>query len=287
MIVRRAARRSFLVGCALLAACGLSSRQRAAVETFSTATLEFTGVTSTELVRTRTDVLEMNALRVQLDDDTLDRERMDEHFTVDRVKRRLDALTALQRYATLLQTLVTSSQQAELSQAADSFVGSLRKVEGVDLSDAKAAAVSAAVQRVGGLLVEAMRARAVREVVLEADPAVLQVIALIERDFDRTAEHWSLGYAQVATALDGAAALAARRVHDAALVGEARVLAQRNRERFAAIAARVQEAAGAVRAAETDLRGVVESRRAETADIERLAAEVDDFVKIYAILRDR
>lgn len=280
--------RPFLFACALLAACGLGTRQRAAVQTFSAATLDFASVSSSELVKTRTDVLEMNALRVELDDDTVDRARMDQPFTVDRVKRRLDALAALERYATLLQTLVTSSEDAALERASDSFVGSLRKVEGVGLSDAKAAAISLAVQRVGGLLVEEMRARAVREVVLQAEPAVLQVVGLVERDFDPTAEHWSLGYDVVASSLDGAAALAARaRSHDAALVGEARVLAQRNRERFAAVAGRVAEAAAGIRAAEANLVQVVQSRDAESADIDRFAAEVEDFVQIYAILRDR
>ena len=281
--------RCLVLACVVLAGCGLSTHQRVAVETFSAATLDFASVSSSELVKTRTDVLEMNALRVELDDDTVDRTRMDEPFDVDRVKRRLDALAALERYATLLQTLVTSSEGASLERASDSFVGSLRKVEGVGLSDAKAAAISAAVQRVGGLLVEEMRARAVREVVLQAEPAVLQVIGLVERDFDPAAEHWSLGYDVVASSLDGAAALAARatRAHDAALVGEARVLAQRNRERFAAVAAQVKDAAAGIRAAQANLVQVVQSRDADSTDIERFAGEVEDFVQIYAILRDR
>src|SRR5438477_12793331 len=105
----------------LLASCGLSTRQQAAVQTFSAATLDFATVSSAEFVKSRTDVLEMNGLRMALGD-KVNHAGMDGPFTVDQVKTRLDALAALQGYATLLHTLVTSSQEEELKRASDSFV---------------------------------------------------------------------------------------------------------------------------------------------------------------------
>jgi hypothetical protein len=75
--------------------CGLTLQQRAAVERFSAATIDFATLTSSELVRSRTDVLEMNTLRVQLNDDTVKLDRMDAHFTVEQVKVRVDAMHAL------------------------------------------------------------------------------------------------------------------------------------------------------------------------------------------------
>jgi hypothetical protein len=75
--------------------CGLTLQQCAAVERFSAATMEFATLTSSELVRSRTDVLEMNTLRVQLNDDTVKLDRMDAHFTVEQVKVRVDAMHAL------------------------------------------------------------------------------------------------------------------------------------------------------------------------------------------------
>jgi hypothetical protein len=143
-----------LTGLLVLAACGLSTRQQTTVQTFSAATIEFTRISSTEPVKSRTDVLRMNGLRRELDDRALQDGGMDRFFTVERVKTRVDALDALERYATLLHTLVTTSEEAELWQASASFVTSLRKVDGVTLSDTKAAAIGAAVERVGGLLVE-------------------------------------------------------------------------------------------------------------------------------------
>jgi hypothetical protein len=54
-------------------------------------------------------------------------------------------------YAELLHTLVTTSQQVQLKNAADSFVTSLRKVQDVSLSDDKVGAIGLAIQQVGGL----------------------------------------------------------------------------------------------------------------------------------------
>jgi hypothetical protein len=288
--VFRAAIRAGVVLVALvgLAGCGLTTRQESAVRTFSAATIDFTRISSTELVKSRTDVLRMNALRQELDDGTLDGGAMDRFFTVERVKTRLDALAALERYATLLHALVTSSQAAELRAASTSFVTSLRKVDGMTLSDTRAAALAAGVERVGGLLVEYMRARAVREVVTAADPAVVRLIALVRRDFDPGEEHLSLGYDLVVQALGGAADLAARRdgTCDAALIGEARVVAQRNGARVTAVASRVTSAADALVAAEGRLREAVAAREADTAGIERFAEQVRDLTTIYTILRD-
>ena len=77
-----------------LSGCGLSVQQRAAVQKFSAATIDFATLTSSELVKSRTDVLEMNTLRVQLNDDTVKLDRMDAHFTVERVKERVDEAMA-------------------------------------------------------------------------------------------------------------------------------------------------------------------------------------------------
>ena len=80
----------------------------------------------------------------------------------------------------------------------------------------------------GGLLVEYMRAKAVREVVTSTHPIVLQIIDLVRRDFNPKADHWSLGYDKVINALKGAEALAARGANAQILtpfIGEAQVLA--------------------------------------------------------------
>jgi len=118
--------------------CGLTVGQRSAVEKFSAATADFATLTSSEFIKTRTDVIEMNKLRIQLKDDAASADRLDEHFTLDRVKIRLDAVSALKEYAQMLHALVTTDQKDQLKNAADSFVSSVKKVKGVTLSPTSA-----------------------------------------------------------------------------------------------------------------------------------------------------
>jgi hypothetical protein len=270
--------------------CGLTLQQRAAVERFSAATIDFATLTSSELVRSRIDVLEMNTLRVQLNDDTVKLDRMDAHFTVEQVKVRVDAMHALQEYAELLHTLVTASQQAQLQNAADSFVTSLRKVRGVSLSDEKAGAIGLAIQQVGGLVVEYMRAKAAREVVTTSHDTILQLVDLVRRDFNPKADHWSLGYDVVVTALVGAAEFAAvgpNAAIRAPLVGEAKVVAAQNRARFTIVAAQVDASAAALREAQINLLSALKSSDVTLDDINNYVVQLQDFVEIYSILRAR
>lgn len=273
-----------------LAGCGLTLQQRAAVERFSAATIDFTTLTSSELIKSRTDVLQMNTLRVQLNDDTVKPDHMDEHFTVDRVRVRVDAMHALKEYAELLHMLVTTSQQAQLKNAADSFVVSLRKVQGVSLSDDKAGAIGMAIQQVGGLVVEYMRAKAAREVVTASHDAILQLVDLVRRDFNPQADHWSLGYDVVVTALVGAAEFAAvgpNAAMRAPLVGEAKVAAAQNRARFTTLAVQVDGSAVALREAQINLRDVLQSSDVTFDGINSYVTQLQDFVEIYSILRAR
>jgi hypothetical protein len=269
--------------------CGLTLQQRAAVERFSAATIDFATLTASELIRSRTDVLEMNTLRVQLNDDTVKLDRMDAHFTVEQVKVRIDAMHALQAYAELLHTLVTTSQQAQLQNAADSFVSSLRKVQGVSLSDEKAGAIGLAIQQVGGLIVEYMRAKAAREVVTASHDAILRLVDLVRRDFNPKADHWSLGYDVVVTALVGAAELAAVRpaAARAPLVGAAKVVAAQNRARFTTLAVQVDASAVALREAQINLRSALQSSDVTLDNINSYAGQLQNFVEIYSILRAR
>jgi hypothetical protein len=272
----------------VVAGCGLTLQQKAAVQKFAVATAGFATLTSSEFVSTRGDLIEMNTLRVELGDDAVRADRTDAPFTVERVKVRVDAATALRDYADLLNALATSSQTEQLRNAADGFVASLRKVQGVNLSDEKAGAIGMVVQQVGGLAVEYMRAKAVRDVVTTTHEPVLQVIEQVRKDFDPKADHWSLGYAATIVALRGAADLAAAgpgAVAKAPLIGRARVLAERNKQRFDAVAVEVAASVAALREAQINLRNAVQSRDITVEEIQSYAARVEDLIKVYRILR--
>jgi hypothetical protein len=269
--------------------CGLSDQQRAAVQRFSAATIDFSTLLSAEFVRSRTDILEMNTLRVQLNDDTVKLGRMDEHFTVERVKVRVDAMRALKEYAVYLHTLLISSQQDELRNAADSFVSSLRKVQGVRLSDDKAGAIGLAVPEMGGLTVEYWRARAIREVVTARHGTILQLLELVQRDFDPKADHWSLGYEVVIHALVGAtyfSAVGRDAAIRAPLIDEAKVAAERNRARFSLMAMQIYNAAAALREAQIDLRDMLQGTGVTLEDMDGHVVQIQDFVEVYRNLRE-
>ena len=205
-------------------------------------------------------MLEMNTLRTQLNDNTIKPDRMDAHFTVARVKVRVEAMQALEAYAQLLHALVTASQQEQLQSAADRFVTSLRKVQSVSLGDDRAGAIGLAIQQVGGLVVEYQRARATREVVTASHDTILQLLDLVRRDFDPQAEHWSLGYELVIQSLLGAADFAAAGPNpalSAPLIGEAKVAAARNMARLHTVAAQVEGSEAALREAQINLREVL------------------------------
>jgi hypothetical protein len=273
---------------ALLLGCGLTRQQRAAVQQFSAATIDFATLTSSELIRSRTDVLEMNTLCIQLNDNTIKPDRLDAHFTVERVKVRVEAMQALEEYAHLLHALVATSQQEQLQSAADRFVTSLRKVQGVSLSDDKAGAIGVAIQQVGGLVVEYQRAKATREVVMASHDTILQLLDLVRRDFDPQADHWSLGYELVSQSLVGAANVAATGPNpalNALLIGEARVVDAQNMARFNTVAAQVEGSAAALREAQINLREVLQSPDITVENINRYVSQIQDFVEIYSILR--
>ena len=77
-------------------------------------------------------------------------------LTLERTRIRVEASEALKEYGVLLQTLTNSSKREELGNAAESFVASLRNVEGVYLDDRQAGAIAQIVQAVGGLRIEQM-----------------------------------------------------------------------------------------------------------------------------------
>ncbi len=151
----------------------------------------------------------------------------------------------------------------------------------------------------GGLIVEHMRAEATRQIVTDTQPHVNRVLQLVKRDFNPKEAHWSLGYDKVLVALDGAAnraeaisrvaggAAAAPDPVTVALVGEARATRRRNAERFTAMAQQVLGATGKLAEAQKNLRYAVQSDTIGFDDVNDYVAQVEDFVRIYSILRDR
>lgn len=291
MIVRET-RSSHLLLCSvlLLAGCGLTVQQRAAVLKFSAATGDLATVTADEFADSRKDVIEMNKLRVALRDPVAKADQLDDQFTLDQTRVRVRALEALKGYAELLHALVTTSQEAELKAAADSFMTSLRRVNGVRLDDAQAAAIGQAIELFGGLWIEHQRAAATRRVVEVTHNQVIGLLDLIQRDFDPHADHWSLGYDATAEALRGLALLKAKLIDEndiagQAIVEQARILAIENRSRFQSIAEEVRSSVEKLRKAESNLKYALQSGEISVEDVDAYLSQVQQLVEVYRILR--
>jgi hypothetical protein len=272
------------------AGCGLTVGQRAAVLKFSAATADFASVTGNEFTSTRNDVIAMNRLRVALQDPTVDPGKLDDPFTVESTQARVEAVEALKQYAELLHALATTSQEAELKTASDSFVASLRNVRGVKLDDSQAAAVGEAVQLIGGVWVERQRAEAIRRVVEVAHGHVMTLLDLVQRDFDPKADMWALGYDGAAEALRGQAGLKAKTINpnDAAslaVIAQGKTLAAENTANFAAVSQQILISTETLRKAEANLKYSLQSSAISTEDIDAYLSQVDKLVQLYRVLR--
>jgi hypothetical protein len=272
---------------ALLAGCGLTVHQRAALLDFNRAATEFSSVTANEFQYTRDDVIKLNIYRDKLGDASLDPDRMDGNFSPDRLKIRLQAMAALQSYANLLQKLVTGSQEDELQSASDLLITNLRQVKGVSLGDNQAGAIAKAVASVAGLWVEHKRKQATCEVVKQADAPIKSLLATVEREFRLdSSTNWVAGYRATAITLMGRAAFLENRDTNAPLAAlanlrEARAYARTVTNRIDTVSSTIISAAHSLTAAQDKLYSALTSADIRTADITAFAAQVDDFVMLY------
>ena len=187
------------------------------------------------------------------------------------------------------QPVIDKERSALIEQSAGAYLGfpkrrfKLPPVSLVCLFD-----ISTVVQQVGGLIIEYMRAKAIQEVVTTTHQPVLAVVEQVRRDFDLKADHWSLGYAVTIEGLKSAADIAARSpgaAAQAAVIGQARVLADQNKKRFDALATEIAASVSSLREAQINLRHAVQSRDITIEEIQTYAARIEELVKVYKILR--
>lgn len=281
----------------LLAGCGLTLNQKVAIKNFCTATVEFSDLTAQEFSRTRSEIVEMNQFRKRLGDDPV--LGVEGSFTVENVRARIDAVIALKKYGQLLNVLATTTQKEELKIAADSFVTSLRKVEGVVLTNDKAAAIGRAVQLVGGLIVEQQRLSAVKTVTEESHQSVIQVIDLVVRSLDPSDLYWSAEYEKTVLALHSAADIRKKwplindpnsndpnNLASQVIIQEAHNVADAKKGRFERISSSIIDACDKLRNAERDLINVMKYKDFSLKEIDNYVDTIEEFIKLYKILNN-
>ena len=185
---------SLAVLCLGLTGCGLTVRQQAAISKFSSTTRVLAEQVEENLVQTRSDVVALRTGMLALNAGTVDLENasadLDAGLNVDELETRLKAAGALRRFGMMLESLATDTQSGELQGASDQFVTSLRQVQGVNLSDAKAEAIAQVIGKIGGLWINAKRKKALKMVIIETRQPLQTLASLVANDFNPTNEQW-------------------------------------------------------------------------------------------------
>jgi hypothetical protein len=281
----------WLVFLPLLQGCGLTIQQKAALDQFASATRDLSVATQTEFQKSRQDVIDMNRLRLELGDSRADVTKLDSLLTLDRTKDRVVALQVLEDYGGLLNKLVGAVPEGELLEASNNFVGNLKQVKGVQLTEQEAEGIGRAVAAVGGLYVEYKRATAVRHVVETAHTPVLTVIDLVKKDFDPNSDFWNAGYRQTALDLRGHAAsisgsVPANDLASKQSIQRAKTLAEENMNRFTAVSSQIAALATTLSDAQKNLRLVLNPSELNVQSINQLTTQVREFKTIYGLLRN-
>lgn len=269
------------------AGCGLTIRQKTAVQQFGSATSEFATLTRSEFIQSRQDVIEMNRLRVLLGDESV--VSLDGHFSLERVQARLRALDALNEYGELLQTLLTTSSQEDMKSSADNFVSSINQIEGVHIADDQAETLGKVIAFGGTCLVEYKRTKAMKKVVEFAHPYVVKTIELVERDFDPGNDLWNAGYRHIKLDLEGAIAdlppLSTNDLAGVQVVRVAKLTAEQNDVRFNLVSEQVLGAAKMLSRAEENLRMSMLSDEISVSDIYEYREKVKEMKTLFQLLR--
>lgn len=169
-----------------LSACGLSSVQRDAVIQFSTASAAFGETISTQMVETRSMVIDLNTHVLLLDPSMLTkREKIEGAFSLDRVGPRIQAAKAVQTYGELLLALVEDTQEKELQTAATNFTQSIRGLDSQKrkIGDDQLQGIGEVVVAIGGLWVEYKKREALEQIVPEAHEQIKEIGKLFATEF--------------------------------------------------------------------------------------------------------
>lgn len=179
-----------LILCVLsVVGCGLTATQRKYTANLSKATTALAEVTSNELVQMREGTIQNNTYRIVAvgeEPELAGLNDLDEAFDVDIVKVRVQAVEVLKTYGNLLQSLVEETQEKELKKASDKFVASINGLPGDQkkMSDVQTEALGQAVYRIGRMIVEVKKAKAVREIVDNTQEQIQHLCNLLSNEFD-------------------------------------------------------------------------------------------------------
>ncbi|MBW2663204.1 MAG: hypothetical protein JRD93_14720 [Deltaproteobacteria bacterium] len=172
--------------------CSLTENQRKNAANFSSATTVLAEVTSNELVQMRNETIMMNTYRLAAVGEEAGQAKLndlDQKFDVENVKVRIQAVEVLKTYGKLLESLVKETQDEELKDASQNFVASINGLPTGDRKlDAKQSeALGQLVYQMGGMIVEAKKAKAVKDIVGTTKEQIGHLCDLLSKEFDLSA----------------------------------------------------------------------------------------------------
>jgi cell division protein ZapA (FtsZ GTPase activity inhibitor) len=275
----------------VLCGCGLTTSQRAAVRSFSEATAALGEVTGREFIQMRDDTIAMNQRHLALTSPGSDPVgSLEGQFTVEAVTVRVQATGTIRTYGELLQALVDDTQEKELQTAADRFMASVRGLPKANraLKEEQIAALGKLVQEVGGLIVEAKKRAAIKQIVPSASEQIDTLCDLLAGDFDPDQPKLAAQYLIVANRLSVDADTAVRRATDPTARTDAAAafqLAQASRTRLATLVKQASDAVKQLKAANRALAQAVAADEVTREDLIAYVTTVRTLVETAKVLR--
>lgn len=292
-----------------LSGCGLSGVQKSSVAEFARATEGIGEFSARQLAEMRDSTIRMNTMRISLEAEgnlkpfieerkqtvcgtltaqeklvceaDLDHDSiLYEEFSVTNIAPRISAARALSSYGQLLLTLVIDTQEDEIKSASDNFRTSLSGIRDRDgnpvIEEGQLESVGIAVQAIGSILVEKMKADAVRTTVEETRGAVVTLCNLLSMDFDTESLHLVGGLNNTIQRLEMASLSKLgdknTTLEERQFAMEAQKTVHRNRTRLETVVKEANQILYQLRTANSQLAGSLEQNKSDSADFSEIAS---------------
>ncbi|MCH7921998.1 MAG: hypothetical protein IH975_03045 [Nitrospinae bacterium] len=215
---------------------------------------------------------------------------LDKALDVEDVVERVRAAEVLQTYGELLLSLAEDTQQEELSAAADRFVQNVKGLPGVDrkLTQEQLDGIGKVVKTVGGLIVEHMKAKAIKLIVRDTSGQVEHLCDLLEADFDhendRLAGQFVASTEKLLTA-SGKALERSGTLEERIAAIDALKLGRANRDRREEVLDRISQAVVKIKSANAELDGSLNSNKVTVEDLKEFSTRVRSLIDALKVLK--
>lgn len=273
--------------------CGLRATQRTAVDDFAESTAAVGKIASDELVSMRNESITMNRNALELAGPDPDLPKLDELDGAFRPAETIvifKAIGVIRTYGESLQTLVRDTQQDNLKKASDNLVKSIDGLpeKYVKLSAEEQGAIGQVVTGVGGMVVEEMKEKYVKQIVRGFKEPVNRLAQVLADDFDEKKDG---SIASVFLAYSVRAAAVANRAFDnckdvycreKALKGFEN--AQANVDRSETVFSSIKGALARLTKANNEMAEAMESNKISEKDIREFGANVKNLADAVKVL---